>query len=282
MAAKNLVASGSGSPVESTGAVARAVRVLRALAENPGPQGIAALSAQLGLAVSTVHRLLKLLAQEGMVSWDANTHLYSVGTEYYRMSAKVVAHTTLTRLARPALVDLAGQFNETVLLGVRQSPQHGMMFADRADGTQALQYRVQMYSLNSLVQGASGKSILAFMTPEEIQAELDVERSGAPSADAPIPSLSQLAAELNSIRKDGYAISEGEKLPGARGVAAPVFGPHGVVGSICLTSPAARLPHASISTIAAAIKDRALRLSELLGAEVPSTRRPLRFRREAS
>jgi DNA-binding IclR family transcriptional regulator len=68
------------------------------------------------------------------------------------------------------------------------------------------------------------------------------------------------------IRNRGYAVSESEKLPGARGIAAPVFGLDGVIGCICLTSPKARMPHGSIEEIGRAIIAQARELSLALGA----------------
>src|SRR3546814_14265980 len=78
-----------------------------------------------------------------------------------------------------------------------------------------------------LYWGASGKAILAFLPDDEIEQILRREGASPASGEKP-PSLRARMAELREVRERGYAISEGQKLPGARGVAAPVFDAKGV------------------------------------------------------
>ena len=73
-----------------TGTVARTVRVMRALAEAGEPLTVAELGRRLGLPRPTVHRLLGLLAAEGIVASDGGGR-YEVGREYRRLAALVGA-----------------------------------------------------------------------------------------------------------------------------------------------------------------------------------------------
>jgi DNA-binding IclR family transcriptional regulator len=117
----------------------------------------------------------------------------------------------------------------------------------------------------SLYWGASGKAILAFLPENEIEQTLRRESASSVSGEKP-PSLRAMVAELREVRERGYAITEGEKLPGARGVAAPVFDAKGVFGCLCLTSPQERMPHASIDSIVKDIMVKSDEISRFLGA----------------
>lgn len=247
------------------GPITKAFQLLMVLADAPGEGiGVRAISRQLVLPVSSVHRLLSVLVGAGMASRNPETRRYTIGVEAYRMAAQISRGMKLSEVAMPALRKLAAEFNETVLLGVYLEQQGQMMFAERVDGTQLLQYRIALLSPLSLVWGASGKSILAQLEPRMVKAVLSAE-GPAPASGVLPPSEAELEAQLETVRRKGFAISEGEKLPGACGVAAPVFGPAGVAGCLCITSPVDRLTDVTIRSLTARIVEEAGYLSQLYG-----------------
>ncbi|MDN3056430.1 IclR family transcriptional regulator [Streptomyces sp. SRF1] len=248
----------------TSGTVARVARLLAAIADADGPVGVGDLAERLGLAPSTVHRLLQLLRAEGLVSAESGDHRYAAGAEFYRISARVVASADVTSMARPYIEALARRFDETVLFGLYLPTRHAMAFTARADGTQALQYRIQMNTPGSLIWGASGRAILAHLPESRIE-EVIGAAEPAPATGALPPGRAELEAELARIRETGFALTEGEKLPEARGIAAPVFGPSGVLGCLLLTSPKNRLPHGDVHVIGSTIADAAAEFSHAVG-----------------
>jgi DNA-binding IclR family transcriptional regulator len=249
------------------GPIAKTIQLLELLADAPPEAvGVRAIARKLGLPVSSVHRLLGVLVSAGMVEWDAETHQYSIGVAFYRIAALVTQNVKRPRLALPALRRLAAEFNETALLGLYLEQQGQMIFAERVDGTEPLQYQIALLTPLPLIWGASGKSILAFLDPTVIDAVRRAARPAPTDGRAP-PDRPRLKAELEEIRRRGFVVSEGEKLPGARGVAAPVFGPAGVVGCICITSPADRLPQVNVGFLAKRIVAEANYLSNVYGGE---------------
>jgi DNA-binding IclR family transcriptional regulator len=253
------------------GPVARTARLLAAIADCDEPVGIARLAELTSLPASTVHRLLKLLGDEGMVDRNPNTHNYGVGPELYRIAARVVDSVDIVLVVQPYLQGLVEAYDETVLFGQYAPANRSMSFVARADGSSMLQYRIRLNSPISLIWGASGKAILAFLDYEAVSEILEFERSQvgngrAPGSQAPLPERHELERSLEVVRRTGYAVSEGEKLPQARGIGAPVYGPRGVVGSLTLTSPKDRLPHGEIQLIAHDLKEVAQQISVGLGA----------------
>lgn len=253
------------------GTVARVIRIMAALADHGGEIGVNQLAERVQLAPSTVHRLLGLLREEDIVDSNPDTRGYLVGPNFYRISSRVVASTPLPRLVRPYIDALAERFNETVLFGTYLKSKDAMSFAARADGHQALQYRIQLDEPLSLLWGSSGKSILAYLPPETIARVLR-NAGRSPATGTEPPTLDELTEELAEIRAAGCAISDSEKLPGARGIAAPIFSGAGVVGCLILTSPRERLPHGSIEEISLAIIAATAELSLSLGAKEGTNR----------
>jgi len=244
---------------------ARMLQVLSAIVDAPGPVSVRELARGLGFAASTVHRLLGVLRAGGYVAHHPGPRTYGVGPQLYRLSAVVLGRVNPVTLAAQVAADAAAEFDETILFGSLLPESRAMSFEARADGTKRLAYVVEMHRPVPLVWGASGKAILAHLPAAEVEA-IHAESGLSPAGEQARVPLEELRRELAAIRRDGYAVSEGEKLPDARGVAAPVFGPDGVVGSLCLTSPRTRIDNRSLGRIGRRMVEHAARLSDQLGA----------------
>jgi DNA-binding IclR family transcriptional regulator len=88
--------------------------------------------------------------------------------------------------------------------------------------------------------GASGKVILAFTEADERERILD-GLSYEAFTSATISRRERLVEELTLVRQRGWAMSMGERIPGAAGVSVPVRGASGLVLSLSLLGPAERL-----------------------------------------
>lgn len=247
-----------------TSTISRALYLLALLADAPGPVTVKQVSTELKVPPSTAHRLLNALADKGFVT-ASGSGIYRIGPRFYRISARVIQGMSQVTIAQPIVDELAAKYSETVLLGRYVPADRAMNFIYRADGSQRLTYQIDLHRPMSLYWGASGKAILAFLPDDEIEQTLRRETASSVSGEKP-PSLRASMAELRAVRERGYAITEGEKLPGARGVAAPVFDAKGVFGCLCLTSPRERMPSASIDAIVKDIMEKSDEISRFLGA----------------
>lgn len=250
---------------EGTGTVHRVVKLIAALAATRGEVGVGDLAVRVGLPLPTIHRLLHLLRKEGVVSWNEQSHRYAIGPELYRIASQVTSALDISDLAQRELDKLCEHAKETAIFGLYQPGTLSMSFAAKAEADHPLQYRIQMHVPLSLVWGASGKAILAYLSEDEIERALASEKSESVSGAA-LPDRERLLQDLARVRKAGFAVSEGEKLSGARGIAAPVFNSTGVVGSICLTSPRDRIPIDRIAELAEMVVHAANSLSRSFGA----------------
>lgn len=247
---------------------ARMLRILSAVADSAEPVAVRDLGRKLGQSPATTHRLLNVLRDEGFVDYVADRRAYGIGPQLYRVAARVTQRVGPVTLAKNVAARAAAEFDETILFGLHLPHAGAMSFEARADGQKKLMYHVEMHTPVPLVWGASGKSILAYLPGDERESVYD-NAEASPATDAPRPTRDALERELGDIRRRGHAVTHGEKLPGARGIAAPVFGSAGVIGSLCLTSPRERVPESMLSEIGQRVMEYAEQLSHQLGASPP-------------
>lgn len=255
---------------EGLGTVQRVVEILRFVADH-GHFTLKELSAALGLAPSTCHRLLELLARDGLIARDATRRDYAIGGELFRISALIHAKHDIRETARPFLERVVAASDETCVLGLYLPKAKRMVFADKVDSTRLLRYQLQMNTPLSVLWGASGRAMLAFLAKADIDSVYALEGS-APASGEPLPPRSSLERELAKIRREGYAISHGQKVSGAVGITAPVFGPAGlVIGSLGVTVPQERMKRTDEARLAKLVTVAGFDLSSALGA--PATKK---------
>ncbi|MFT0860739.1 IclR family transcriptional regulator [Ancylobacter sp. G4_0304] len=252
------------SRLDASGTVARALAVLRTIADAGGEVGVKQVSDALHLPMSTAHRLLDLLSAEGYVERDPERRRYRAGLEWLRVSNRILSQENLPRLAVPMLTDLSRESGETALLSLYQPSHAAMIFAAKSDSPHMLRYEIDMYVRLPLVWGASGLSILAFLGAREQQAAID--RPHKPSASGEAFDEARLREKLTEVASRGYALTRGEKVAGAVGIAVPVRGSGStVIGSIGLTIPAARFVPVHGDVYIAILKAAAARLMSRAG-----------------
>lgn len=247
-----------------TGTVTRVVRLLQCLAEADD-LSLTELSHRLGLPASTVHRLLQLLAQHDLVERAPNSQHYRSGVEFFRLASLVVSKTDLVDIAEPILKSVVEACNEVCFL-VRYLPAaKRIMFVRAVNSTHPLRYNIPLFEPSTMLWGATGRSVLAFLPSAERDAVL-ADAHVSPVTGRRLPPRKDFLRELQHIREAGYVCTRGQKMPGATGIGAPVFGGDGhVIGSICITVPQARFDPESEPVLANLVINAAARLSTALG-----------------
>lgn len=233
--------------------VRRVTDVLDAFAEAGSDLGVSELARQLRCSKSVVHRILVALVDTGYVASDPVTRRYRLGARALALARAGSAADDLRRRALPHLHAIRERTGETATLSILRG--QARVYADQLEGRHAVKQTVEVGAEAPLHLGASGKAILAFM----------------PEAARP-PAGRGIEGDLERIRKRGYAVSHGERIPGATSVAAPVFDRDGVVGSISAAGVTARSDARTIARYGAVVAAEARALSRELGRRVTVAR----------
>jgi IclR family acetate operon transcriptional repressor len=231
--------------------------------------GVRQMAIALQMGPSTAHRIFAALSESGFVEKDPATGRFKLGLELFRFAQLVVARAPIGSVARRHMRKLADACNETVLLGLYNDLRQEMMFSEVIESKNTLRYVVSLNAWIPIHAGASGLAILAFL-PEDIRHSI-MSRSKLESLTSrTITEPYRLEDEIEKIRSRGYAISHGQRIAGAIGMAAPICGIGTVLGDVCLTIPEARFDPTSESRLAALLMACAEDIAKELG--LPSTR----------
>ncbi len=249
--------------------VQKALVLLKCLADYGEPIGVKRLAEDTGLNISTVHRLLRLLAEERMVSFDPQTRLYGIGTDCIRFAISVLGGDSLAARVRPVIADLAHTLQETCAYSVYEPDTFTKAIAAVERGPHQLGYNFDVGRRDGIHAGASGKAILAFLPDDDIETMFKTVTLEV-TAENTIVDPEALRRDIAEIRARGYATSLGERVPGAGfGIGAPVYGPDGrVVGSVVVTVPLFRWKKKNLGWMSKAVMDCGRVLSGIAAAEV--------------
>jgi DNA-binding IclR family transcriptional regulator len=208
---------------------------------------------------------LTLLEQQGIVASDPETGRYRFGRDFLRIAARISARLPLRDVALPHIRDLVESCNETAHLGMYDRGRLEMMIVDTVEADHPLRFVVKQFEWLPLHAGAGGLAILAFLPPAERQKAIQ-RKPLVPFTERTITDPDELEKELHRIRALGYVLAIGRRVPGAVGVAAPIFGPSDeVVGDVILNLPEARFNPAQESFLASLVVRCARRITEDLG-----------------
>ena len=178
--------------------IARAASVLRTLEHHPDGLSLGQIAKSVGLARSTVQRIVAALAAEDFVI-AAGPGDVRIGPGLARIAASVASNTA--DLIRPHLRALGEEVGETVDLAVLSGGS--TVFVDQVPGRHRLVAVSAVGDRFPLHCTANGKAILACFSAED--AEELIDKSIAEHPEHPIRKREKLLAELEEIRRTNLA-----------------------------------------------------------------------------
>ena len=218
----------------SVKSVERCIDVLFVLSERP--MTLTEVGSKSGLSKSTALRMLGTLAYGGLVIKDPLSGTYQLGPGSLKLGHGFMnGQGGLAALAREPLHALWAQTRETVAIHVRMGRQR--VCVDEIPSPHAVRYVTEVGSSAPIYIGSAGRALLAFMQPSELDTLVGGVPFLAPATGAVIDE-EEFYQELETVRRRGYATSEGERILGATAISVPVSGPGGVIASLSTLGPA--------------------------------------------
>jgi DNA-binding IclR family transcriptional regulator len=207
---------------QATGSIAHAAAILICLSK--GIYNVSDIARECNFSKSTVHRVLKLLEQSGLVVQDTINRCYYISLMVNRLAESAVnTHKRLILYADAEMQRLVSASGETVSLDILS----GMQSLSLHDVPSRHMLRVsrESYKLkpvyNTFYAGASVKVLLSQLDNRRLKMLMDIISINPPAGNAGAD-RNLLIAQLRDIRARGYAVSRGERIPGTICIAAPI------------------------------------------------------------
>jgi DNA-binding IclR family transcriptional regulator len=235
----------------------KAFDLLDILQSSGSPQSLDQLTEASAFPRSTVHRILSDMVSRGYAHRDQASH-YSLGEKLLVLGAAVRRRFKLIDIVYPEMIKLRDQFGETVNLG--QLHRGSIMYLEIVESENPIRVTGSLGILDPIQVTAIGKAIMAW-TPV---AKRPILTDWTPLTGSSIGSAEEFTAELERVRKTGYALDDGESMEGGRCVGVPLLFRGSPIAGLSISGPRTRLNRERIAEIASTLQTVGAVLSDRL------------------
>ena len=215
--------------------IARAAAILRVLENQPDGLSLGAIAKALGLARSTVQRIVYALDEERFVIAASPTGRVRLGPGLVSLGS--AAKADIDRVILPYMKQLSDEVEETVDLSVLDGSS--MIFID-----QIITEKQRLMAVSAVGQPfpihscANGKAVLAAMSDDDISKLLTfpLERSTSKT----LIEKNEIQKDIKKIRQTGFAFDLEEHHQGLCAVGACISGPYGQNLALSIPVPSVR------------------------------------------
>lgn len=224
--------------VSPSNSLQRALAILDIISQKSGGLTNAEISRRLHIATSSCCYVLSRLEQAEYVVRARESGRYEIGSKLVALG-----HSALQRMnfrsAHPILHRLASQTHSSALIAVLE--RRRIMLIEKIERPDMVAFDLSIGMRAPAHATALGKVLLARLTSAQLN-EL-IEQTGLPRISSrTITSRSRLVQELESVRKERYAQSEGELYQTVYAVAAPIVNEQGqVCAAVSVTGRSSRI-----------------------------------------
>lgn len=215
----------------------KALDVLDCFHTSTEELGISDIAAQVGLPVSSVHRLIQSLEFEGLLFQNQENKKYYLGTKFFTYAEKGGRYQQYQKLAVKYVDELADLTSETVNLAISSGDRIFNIY--KKDSPFIIRPNFALNASYPAHCTGTGRIFLSQMSDASIRW---VYENNAGEIQQSLPEFLDM---LHEVRKNGCALDNEEFNPGLRCVAAPVRAAGGtVVFALSISAPATRMTDA--------------------------------------
>lgn len=241
----------------------RALDIIQCVAERNGALGVDDITAATGLPKSTVFRVLATLTARRFVDRDPERQTYRLGTLALTIGARALGDLDLRQIAKPHIERLMQATSETVHLAVLA--EDTALCIDKIDSNRSVRMSSFVGFRDPLYCSGVGKALLAFQDEPTRRALLADIRFGRLTPHT-IDDIATLAAQIETIRRQGYATDIEEMEEGLACIAAPIRDHSGkVIASVSISGPTTRVSDETMPDLIRIVRAAACDISHDLG-----------------
>ena len=243
----------------------KAVQIVELLANSDRGVRLTDVKTALSLNKTTALRILRVLESHNLVSQNGDA-TFVLGNRVLWWETCYRRNFDLLAVVRPHIEKLRDLTCETSIFSIVSDFR--TVIVNQATSPQVTSSRYDLGAVCPLHAGASGKVILAHLTPEKCKDFLTKTKLNRLTKGTTVDKV-LLERQLKEIQNTGVAITRGERFENTASVAAPAFGADGeVLGAIAVIGPSERLNKGRLKDIVPLVSEEARVLSGRLSRGV--------------
>jgi len=239
--------------------IQKACKILKCFKHEKNAFRINELCEKVGYSKSTVHRICITLEKEGFLIRDNNRSVFILSPKIYELGMVAIDKVNIKSTIFKFMQDIVRETGESTALYIRHNFQR--ICIEKLESTNDLRRIVILGKPLPLCIGASGKVFLAWM-PSELQKPYlkNLEKNPPQYFKR---GTDQLEKELIEIKRQGFAISSGERVPDSTSVSVPIFKIGGEVLALTIMGPSIRIDNNKIKKMINILQDVANKVNYL-------------------
>lgn len=223
---------------EKVQTIDRLIQIMDCFTIDQNELGVREVARLTGLSPSVCGRLMMSARNQGLLLQNNESRSYSVGPKSLRWAEVYTTNLDIRNVALPVINELLLKTKETISLYILEGDER--MCVERMESAQNVRIVARIGRRLPLYAGSAGKLLLAYL-PEKRQTEILSRTDFHPYTSKTITDVKVLKEELKTIRKQGYAFSDGEWVEDAAGIAAPIFDMKGdILAALTVSGPSFR------------------------------------------
>ena len=222
----------------SVQSLAKAFRVLEAIAQSELEMTLSEIAAAADLDPGTTHRMLNTMVELGYVT-RLEGKRFGLTLKVLDLGFHAIGRQDLRTLARPMLRSLVGEVSEAASVGVLTGGD--VLYVERMRaGVTRLSVDIRVGTLIPAATTMIGWCILAMLPQAELEHVLGLQPRQRDFRDIPPPA--DLPEQLACVREQGYALSPSKISNGLTVLAVPIRDQDGYpVAGISVAAPSIRM-----------------------------------------
>jgi DNA-binding IclR family transcriptional regulator len=244
-------------------AIQKTFKCIEALARSPSGLTVSEVANVAGFSRPAATRLLEGLMADAIILRDAKTKRYRLSLRLYEWANTAVQAAMPINIARKEFIKLSMEIRRECNFTVLEDTDAVLL--ERAEDIDGVPLNRPVTGRRPWYQTASGRAIVGFSEASLTRAVFDhtARLKNAPAFDA-----AQLTADLELVRRQGYATITGMRPEGVISLAVPLLGQSGyAVAAVGTFIRATELETDVGAEIISQLKSAASRVSHYLGYE---------------
>jgi DNA-binding IclR family transcriptional regulator len=245
----------------------KALDILETIGEGRSGLPLADLARALGLPKPTAYRIVATMEARGYLARNPSGH-YGMTRKLFDLQQNDSEEQTLLGAAQPVIERLVESCRETVNLGILDAGE--VVVISTIESPQSIRMSSKVGNRRYLHSTALGKVLLSGLPEKEVRRLIRIQ--GLPRlTPRTLVSRQALAAELERVRRQGFALDNEENEQDGRCIGAPIVGQGGrIVAALSISAPTFRMDMARVRSLTGQLIDACRAISRALVSRIPA------------